>query len=187
MLPEQQRALEYLSRKGTLATVEKLREQLRDAFATIESGFDDVATQQRESAPAPGKWSPHEILDHLVLSHGPAVPQFASLLAGASPSDVAIPADLHRDESERPSWDHLRGELGNIHRELLRLIESASDDLSLEPKAAVEMVVKVEGKPLHWYERFDWKAFIQAIRVHTVEHRNQLQRTVNSENVRPAR
>ena len=176
MHPEQQRALDYLSRKGTQAPIDKLREQLRDAFSQIEIAFDDVAPQQREIAPAPGKWSPHEILDHLVLSHGPAIPQFASLLAGTSPDGVAIPADLHRDE--RPSWDELRAQLGDIHRELLRLAESASDDTSLEPKAAVEIVTKVDGEALHWIERFDWKAFVQTIRVHTVEHAHQLQRAL---------
>lgn len=185
MLPEQQRALDYLLRKGTLAPAEKLREQLRDAFTAIESAFDDVAPHQRPSAPAPGKWSPHEILDHLVLSHGPAIPQFASLLAGVSPNGVAIPADLHRDE--RPAWDDLRAQLGGIHRELLRLLESATDDLSLEAKAAVEMVVRIDDQPVHWVERCDWKAFIQTIRVHTVEHRNQLLRAVNPESARPVR
>jgi len=174
--PEQQRAVEYLAKKGTLATTEKLRDQLRDAFAAIERAFDEVAVEKRQASPAEGKWSPHEILDHLVLSHGPALPQLASLLDGVSPPGVAIPADLHRDAGERPAWDESRTQLGDIHREFLQLLESASDDLSLEPKAVAEIVIKVDGDPKHWYERLDWKAFVQTIRVHTIEHQRQLQR-----------
>ncbi len=174
--PEQQRALDYLEKKGTLAPADVLRAQLQKAFAAVEQLFDTVTAERRFIAPAPGKWSPHEILDHLVLSHGPAIPQFASLLAGEEPEGVAVPADLHRDE--RPSWDELRTELASIHRQFLELIATATDDHSLDPKALVEFVVKVDGEPLHWHERLDWKAFIQAIRVHTIEHHKQLERAV---------
>jgi hypothetical protein len=176
LLPEQQRAIDYLAKKGTGATADRLREQLRDAFAAAERAFDDVPAELRESAPAPGKWCAHEIMDHLVLSHGPAIPQFESLLKGMSPDGVAIPADLHRDD--RPEWNECRNQLGEIHRELERLMDTASDDLSLDAKAVTEIVVKVDGKPLYWYERLDWKAFIQGVRVHTIEHQNQLARTL---------
>lgn len=173
---EQQRALDYLEKKGTLAPAEVLRAQLQKAFAEVEQLFDGVSAERRFIAPAPGKWSPHEILDHLVLSHGPALPQFASLLAGESPEGVAIPADLHREE--RPPWDELRTELASVHRNFMELIATATDDHSLEPKAAVAMVVKVGGQPRQWDEHLDWKAFIQAIRVHTIEHHKQLERAL---------
>jgi hypothetical protein len=42
----------------------------------------------------------------------------------------------------------------------------------------IEMVVKVDAKPVHWLEPLDWKAFVQGIRVHTLEHLNQLERTL---------
>jgi len=177
LLPEQQRAVDYLAKKGTNAPAEKLRQQLGDAFAAVERAFDDVPVERRESSPA-GKWSAHEILDHLVLSHGPAIEQFASLLEGVSPEGIAIPADLHRDV--RPEWNESRAQLGEIHRQFLRLMESASDDVPLEAKALIEIVVKVDGNPKHWFERIDWKAFIQGIRVHTIEHQMQLKRTVEA-------
>jgi hypothetical protein len=33
---------DYLAKKGTAAPAEKLREQLREAFAAVERAFDDV-------------------------------------------------------------------------------------------------------------------------------------------------
>ena len=178
--PEQLRAMEYLARKGTQAPAETLRSQLQKAFSGIEELFDSVAVDERAMPPAPGRWSPHEILDHLVLSHGPAVPQFSSLLSGVTPEGVAIPADLHRSDDERGSWEDLRAQLGSIHKEFRELMALAADDVSLEPTAAVEIVVKIDGKPLHWLEQLDWKAFIQAIRVHTLEHHDQLKRTLDA-------
>jgi hypothetical protein len=175
MIPEQSRALAYLEKKGTLAPATRLREQLSDAVAAIERALDDVAPEQRDVRPAEGKWSAHDILDHLVVSHEPAVTQFASLLDGVSVPD-AIAAGLR--SGARPSWSELRERMSVMHAGFLRLIDDASDDFSLDAKAGVEMVVKVNGEPLHWREQLDWKAFIQAIRMHTLEHREQLQRAL---------
>ncbi len=132
----------------------------------------------RDTAPAPGKWSPHQILDHLILSHGPAMPQLASLLAGITPEGVAIPADLDTPPHLLKSWEELRAQLGAIHAEIQDLIARADDNVSLEPKALIEMVVKVDGQPVHWHAEVDWKAFVQGIRVHVLEHREQLRRTI---------
>lgn len=169
--PEQQRAMDYLAAKGTNAPVAKLRQQVRDAFSSVEQSFDGVAVDRRGSAPE-GKWSPHRILNHLVLSHGPAIPQFETLLSGVSVTEDAVPADLQTPDL--PEWSELRAQLGEIHGRFIRLLDSAGDETSLEPKAPVEMVIKVDGVPLHWIEHIDWKAFIQAIRVHTLEHQQQL-------------
>ena len=176
MHAEQQRALDYLRRKGTDAPTEELRAQLRHAFSSTEEMFDGVAEGERSTPPSDGKWCAHEILDHLVLSHGPAVAQLESLLAGVTPEGIAIPAGLHRDA--RPSWESSRESLASIHRDLLAAVDRATDALSLDPKAMVEMVVKVDGEAVHWYEPMDWKAFVQGIRVHTLEHRAQLERTL---------
>ena len=178
LAPEQQRAVDYLARKGSRAAVAILREQMRSAFATIEKDFDAVPVEVRDRAPAPGKWSPREILDHLVLSHGPAISDLERLLGGVSVEGVAIPAGLHRPDAERPEWTPLRAQLGDIHRQLLALVDGASDDRSLEPKAKIEMVIKVDSEQRHWYEWVDWKALVQAIRVHTLEHQQQLARSV---------
>lgn len=176
--PEQQRAVDYLRRRGTEATAADLHAQLTHAFTSIEELFALVPPESRAVRPAEGKWSPHEILDHLVLSHEPAVAQLADLLDGVSPPGIAIPAGLHRPDDKREPWDTLTARLASTHRELLRLVASATDELPLESKAVVEMVVKVDGTPVHWYENADWKAFVQAARVHTLEHRAQLERTL---------
>ena len=176
MHDEQLRALDYLARKGTNASVDVLRAQLRKAFAEIEARFDGVSGDARGVQPTPGKWSAHQILDHLVLSHGPAVPQFGSLLEGITPGGVAIPANLQSADDERGSWDDLRARLGAIHAEFVRLLDGAPNDLSLEPKAIVAIVVKAGGEPIEWLEPLDWKAFIQGVRVHTLEHQAQLER-----------
>ena len=180
MTPEQTRAMDYLARKGTGASAETLRTQLGKAFAAVEELFDQVREDERSRRPAADKWSAHEILDHLVLSHGPAIPQFESLLSGIDSEGTAVPADLHTDDDQRAPWTDLRDRLAAIHRAFLASMATATDDVSLAPKAEVEIVVKVDGRPLHWFERLDWKAFIQAIRVHTIEHHNQLQRTLDT-------
>lgn len=176
--PEQRRALDYLLRKGTQAPIEALRNQVREAFAGIEQAFDAVAALDRERNPAPGKWSAHQILDHLVLSHEPAIAQLEALLGGNDVEGTAIPANLQ--SSALREWDVLRARLGDTHRRFLQLLDSATDEHSLQPKAPVEMVVKVDGVPKQWTERLDWKAFVQAIRAHTLEHRDQLRRTISS-------
>lgn len=178
--PEQVRARDYLVRKGTLAPLDTLRSKLREACAKVEGALDGVAMDERDRIPMPGKWSPREILDHLVLSHGPAIPQLESLLGGVTPEGVAVPAGLHRPDAARPPWNQLREQLGEIHRQLNALLDQATDDLSLQPKAVIEMVIKIDGQAKHWLESIDWKALVQAIRVHTLEHDQQLERTLAS-------
>lgn len=180
MHAEQQRAIDYLTRKGSHAPIERLREQWHEATHAVEALFDSVAASERDTAPAPGKWSAHQILDHLVLSHGPAIAQFASLLEGVRPDGEAIPAGLHSEPDALRPWDELRRELERIHREFERLAGGATDELPLDAKAPLEMVVKIDGQPVHWYEDLDWKAFLQAFRVHTKEHEQQLRRTLEA-------
>jgi len=185
LLTEQVRAMDYLRRKGTDAPVADLRRQLRSAFRDVEALLASVAPDERLLAPAAGKWSPQEILDHLVVSHGPAIEHFRQLLTGISPEAVAIPAGLQSAAPRSLSWDLLASNLAAIHGSFEKLVAAASESLPLEAKAIVEMVVKVpategaEPRPVHWYERLDWKQFVQVLRVHTLEHRAQLDRTLS--------
>ncbi len=183
--PEQERAVAYLRRKGTEAPIATLHRLFQQTARDLEALFDQVSPAERGRAPAPGKWSAHAILDHPVLSHRPAVVQLSALLSGQSAGGVAIPAGLISPEAERRPWAELLAELQGVHRELEQLAARAQDELSLAPKAVVEMVIKVttedgSAQPLHWFEALDWKAFFLAIRVHTLEHHQQLTRTLET-------
>lgn len=181
--PEQERALAYLRRKGTEAPVEKLRAELAEAVARIEAAFVAVPIALRSRRPGHDRWSPHEILDHLVESHRPAVSQLAALLDGEDAPE-AIPASLQSADPRAKPWDQLLAELCAVHRAWLELLESEGTDGPLGAKAGIVMVVKVATapeappQPVEWYERLDWKAFTQALRAHTLEHLAQLERTV---------
>lgn len=183
MHSEQEKAVAYLARKGTAASVLTLRSELRAAFSSTEERFASVPADARVWSPEEKKWSPHEILDHLVISHEPAIDQLAALLRGETPGGVAIPAGLQTPASSRESWTSLTTRLASVHERLLALVDAAAEDAPLEARAVVEMVVKVPAEdgsfvPAHWFEHLDWKAFTQAIRVHTLEHRQQLERVL---------
>ena len=177
---ERQKALDYLARKGTQAPLDALRAQVREAFTTAERAFDDVPVEFRGRRPSEGKWSPHEILDHLVLSHQPAVAQMASAIKGDDISGGAIPEGLHRSDEERPAWETLRTDLANVHEELVRLLDAASDATPLTARVPILLVVKSGGETLRSDESLDWKAFAQALRAHTLEHLGQLKRAVTA-------
>ena len=101
--PEQLRALDYLRRKGTEASPARLREQVAVAFAELEALLAETPAPLRAVRPSPTRWSVQEVLDHLVLSHRPAVEQLRSLVAGARPASPAIPPSLHSEHAaERP-------------------------------------------------------------------------------------
>lgn len=181
MHPEQERAVAYLVRKGTAASVPTLRSELRAAFSSMEERLAAVPAEAQAWSPEEKKWSAHEILDHLVVSHEPAIDQLAALLRGETPGGVAISAGLQTPASRRESWQLLTARLASVHARLLALVDAADEGTPLESRAVVEMVVKVPASdgsltPTHWFEPLDWKAFVQAIRVHTLEHRQQLER-----------
>jgi DinB superfamily len=179
MRPEQTRVLDYLRAKGTEVSIPELREHLAATFRKIEALLDAVPPELRGAAPGPGRWSVHEVVDHLVESHRRAVEQLRFLVAGRRPISTAIPASLQSPAPLERPWDDLFTELRSIHRGFLDLVDGTSDGTSLEVTAPVVMVVKVDGAvPLEWEEELDWKAFAQAFRGHTAEHRAQIERTL---------
>lgn len=184
MQPEQTRALDYLRAKGTEAPLPELREHLAATFRKIEALLDSVPPELRSASPAPGRWSVHEVVDHLVESHRRAVEQLRFLLAGRRPISSAIPASLQSPAPLERPWDDLIAELRSIHRAFLDLVGEATDETSLEVTAPVVMVVKAPqgdgAVPLEWEEELDWKAYTQAFRGHTAEHRMQIERTLSA-------
>ncbi len=183
LAPEQLRALDYLHRRGTETPAARLREHVARTLGEIEALLAGVPAGLRAVRPGPGRWSVQEVLDHLVESHRPALPQLAALLDGREPETGAVPPSLQSAAPHERPWDDLIAELSAIHRAFLALLDGAHDGLSLAPTAPIAIVVKVaaeggEPVPVAWEERLDWKAFAQALRGHTAEHRQQVRRTL---------
>jgi hypothetical protein len=102
--PERTAAIEYLRRKGTHAPVSKLLSGLRATFQKFEQTIDSVPEDLQPRRPAANAWSVHEIVDHLVETHRPAVLELRALCAGVPTDGEPIPARLtSADPFERPS------------------------------------------------------------------------------------
>ena len=180
--PEQVRALDYARRRGTEGTLHEIRERVRGTYAAVEALVDSVPADLAARRPAVGAWSVHEVTDHLVESDRPAAEQLRRLLAGDS-VDEPIPASLLSTDPHARSWDALRRELRDVHATLLALLDAADETASLEPTSTVVMVVRcadADGvlRPVHWLQRFDWKAFAILVHAHNREHLGQMQRTL---------
>lgn len=174
--PEQIAALDYLRRKGTEASVPQLYGHVAKTFHDFEAFLDRVPPDLRAVNPAPRTWSAHEVIDHLVESHRPAVEQLRALVAGERPATPPIAASLQSGNPFGRSWEDLVAELREIHRSYLALIEKSPEAAGVA--TPVVMVIKIDGLPVTWEAELDWKAYAQAFRVHTVEHRMQIDRTL---------
>lgn len=184
MRPEQVTALEYLRRKGTEAPAAEIRSRLVRTFEELDELLAGVPAELARRRPEPGRWSVQEVADHLIVSHRPATEQLALLVAGESPPGGPVPAGLQSTSPLEEDWPSLRRELAEVHRRFVEVFDRASDGTPLEARAPIEMVVKcatadaggsvptepVHREPVHWVERFDWKAFALAARVHALEH-----------------
>jgi hypothetical protein len=183
--PEQEAALRYIREKGTEAPLASIRQRMAKTFAQLEALLASLPEEAVRIRPAPDRWSVHEIVDHLAESHRPAVDQLRDLLRGERPPGGPVPASLLSADPLGHPWPGLLRELSGIHRELLALLDSASEETPLTAKAPVLMVVKVREEdgsltPVEWTAEFDWKAFAILLRAHTLEHVAQIERTLQS-------
>lgn len=181
--PEQRRALAYVRAKGTDAPAAEVRRRVGLAFGELESMMDAVPEELAARRPEPAVWSPHEIVDHLVESHRPAVRQLELLLAGQDPPGGAIPAGLLSQDPLRRPWRSLADELRAVHGDFLALLAGAGDTTPAASRAPVEMVVRCAtadggSEPAHWIEHFPWKAFALVVGVHSREHAAQMRRVL---------
>jgi hypothetical protein len=180
LLPEQMRALAYAKKRGTDAPLQEIRTRLAGTYTEIEALVQAVSPAVAREHRASSGWSIQEVVDHLVESDAPAIGQLTELLAGRSVEEP-IPASLQSADPLGHDWLGLQHRFRTIHENLLDLLSGASDQVPLEAKAAVQMVVKCAGPdgkptPVTWVQRFDWKAFTILIHAHNREHIAQIHR-----------
>lgn len=183
MRPEQIRALAYIRRQGTEARLAEIRDRLASCFQDLEDFLDELDRDEVRRRPAPRAWSPHEVVDHLVVSHQPAIGEIAELIAGRRPLGGPIPASLQSPEPFRFRWEDLLDDLRRVHESVIEALERASDETPIGVRAPVEVVVQVrepDGRrvPIAWIEEFDWKGYTVVLRMHTMEHHRQIERAL---------
>lgn len=180
--PQQRQALDYLRRKGSEASAETVRRKVARTFVELDRRLATIDGARAKRRPETGGWSVHEIADHLVESHRPAVPELAALIAGRRPEGGPIPAGLQSAEPFSRGWGELCDELSRVHRSCLAALERGDDALPNVARAAVAMVVRCaidgESRAVHWTEELDWKAYAMAVRAHVLEHLRQIERTL---------
>ncbi len=185
MRPEQQRALRYLREKGSEASAASLRERIRETFASLEALLAGISEEAAKRHPLPGKWSVHEVVDHLAQSHRPAARELRDLLQARRPEGGPIPAGLQSPDAMSLPWPEAVRQLHAVHAEFLAALDEGSDDLPMDARAPVVMVVKAQEPDgtlttLQWTEDFDWKAYAIGVRAHTLEHRQQIEKTLTA-------
>jgi len=180
-LMEQVRMREYLRDKGDALPLAEVRARVASAFDTMEALLASVSAEEAAGRPLPGAWSIHEVVDHLILTHGPSVGELDDLLAGRRPAGPPIPAGLQSPDPLARPWDALRSALHAQHAAALRTLDGARD-APTDARAPVVAVVNVRGAdgretPVHWEEAIAWKAYaVFAFRLHTLDHIGQVRK-----------
>ncbi|MEM8964261.1 MAG: DinB family protein [Acidobacteriota bacterium] len=175
--PEQARALAYLERRGTKASTSSVRQALTEAFHTIEARLATVPAEVAAQSPPEGGWSIHEIVDHLVISHRPAICQLRDAVAGKA-CDEPIEAHLLSSDPWAIDWTTQQEALATVHRDILACLDGVADLHRSKVRIPTVFVIKVDDRPIEWTEPLEWKAFAMGIRVHTLEHLAQVERTL---------
>lgn len=181
--PEQLRALAYVHKRGTKAPLAEIRARVAGTYAEIEALVEEVPAEvARRRHPEVSAWSVQEVVDHLIESERPAAGQLERLLAGREVEEH-VPAGLQSEDPLGHDWQALRGDFRTVHENVLDHLAAAGDDVPLTAKAPVEMVVKCEEpdgsfRPVHWIQRFDWKAYSILLHAHTREHIAQIHRII---------
>lgn len=182
--PEQLKAREYFEQKGSRLPVTQIRERVAASFVAIEEALAAVGEADARRRPAPGEWSVHEVVDHLVVTHRPTIGELHDLLAGQSPAGPPIPAGLQSADPMARRWPDLLVELHALHAEANALLAGATDAIPMTARAPIVMVVNVTEagggvRPLHWIEPLDWKAYAAVgFRLHVLDHLSQVKKTV---------
>ena len=131
--PEQETALRYVREKGTKAPAADIRAKTAATFSKIEALLASLPEEVVRVRPAPDRWCVQEIVDHLLESHRPAVEELRTLLRGERPAGGPIPASLLSADPLGQPWRDLLRRFGEALRELLAVLDTASDDTLSKP------------------------------------------------------
>ena len=150
----------------------------------LEALVEGISEADARRRPAHAEWSIQDVVDHLVETNRASVEELAFLLRGQRPPGPPIPAGLQSAAPLATPWDELRRELRDVSRAALALLESARPDLPTTAAAPVVMVININrpdgSEWTHsWVEELDWKAYAFVLRLHVLEHTNQV-RTIRS-------
>ena len=96
--PEQERALAYARRQSTETPLADLRQRVAKTFAALDAQLASIPAAHARIRPAPAAWSVHEVVDHLIVSHRPAMDLLRTLLAGRELEGGPMPAGLQSPE-----------------------------------------------------------------------------------------
>ncbi len=182
---EQIRLREYLRDKGDALPLPEIRARVAASFDAMEALLAPVSAERAGSRPAPGEWSIHEVVDHLLLTHAPSLGELRDLLANRRPAGPPIPAGLQSADPFATSWRDVRTALESTHAEVLRALDGARDapTAARAPVIAVINVREADGRqvPLHWTEEIAWKAYaVFAFRLHTMDHMTQVKKLLGA-------
>lgn len=170
MTPDQTRAVEYLRRAGTQASVADVRRKVGETFRELDELVAGIPEEAVRSRPRPGRWCVQEVVDHMIESHRPAGDELAGLLQGQVPEGDPIPAHLQSPDAMEKEWSALVREMSAVHGRFASLVADAPEDTPLQARAPLVMVVN----GLEWIEELDWKAYAMAFRAHALGHAAQI-------------
>jgi hypothetical protein len=173
------KARDYFRTRCSEAPASVIRDGVRDACEALESFLATVPMSAVARRPAPDEWSVQDVVDHLVETYRPGIDELRCLLAGIDAPGEAIPASLRSKAPHLRPWPWLLRELRTLHADVAELLRSAPDDLALDARAPVVMVVNVKHPgggftPIDWLEDLDWKAYAMVSwRLHPIDHLKQ--------------
>jgi hypothetical protein len=175
-LKEQARA--YLRTRGSAMAPAVIQARVTAAFDALEAFLDTVPPDRAARAGPSGAWSVQEIVDHLLETHRPGLDELRCLLAGQRPPGEAIPAGLRSKAPLLRPWPWLRAELRRVHASITEMLAAVPADFTTDARAPLVMVLNVpepdgSGRPVHWIEDLDWKAYALVWRLHVLDHLHQ--------------
>ncbi len=180
-IPEQEETLQYLRERGTLAETSTVLSEARAAFEKFRVGCSEVPVSARLVEPFPGRWSPQQILDHVVEAHKCAPAQLQRVLRGV-PGDEHIRAYVQSPAPYAHPWRALLRQFETTHIAILETAEALAAVPMPMVGAPVELVARrkdtTRGREIEWVEFLDWKAYLQALRTHVIQHARQLEQTL---------